>query len=326
MASFFELQGITRVRSALEAWESIVGGADIEPLPIVNNPLWRVTTATDRAYVLKQLPEFAPGAGPVDQFRALGHLQAAGVPVAPPIVTDDARINTTVDDTGYALLPYLPSDPGNHELGPDAAETSYAIGAAIGHIDMALAECPWSLRSYVDEPDRLLGETLPELPAEATRPVAPLVDRLRAATSDLPTQRTVGDCNTGNVLVHGTRVSGFIDLDHLPIGPRIWDLSDYLASRLNAHLESDMAERDTAAMLAVLGSYVTGYHETNPLSERELAAIVPLVLLITIGGTSWHLHGWVPKPERYRHGVRVIAWITEHLDELTTAAGTPPMP
>lgn len=300
----------------------------MDAMPLVNNPLWRVVAEDGREFVLKRLPEFPPGVGPVDEFRVLTYLQAAGVPVALHVVTDDGTITTVAGDRKYALFPFLPSDSGNHELGPDAADTSHAIGAAIGRFDQVLADCPWPVRSYVDDPaPDILGEALPKLPDEVVGVVAPFVDRLRLAVSGLPAQRTHGDCNTGNVLVWGTRVSGFIDIDHLPIGPRVRDLSYYLASRLRPHLsQPETAERDVAAMMAVLGEYVAGYQETCPLSERESAAVVPLILLAEIGSASWNLYGWVPNPERYQQSVRAITWVAGHLDELTEAAGTPPMP
>jgi Ser/Thr protein kinase RdoA (MazF antagonist) len=316
------MDDITAARAALEAWGSIVGGAQLEPLPLVTNPLWKVITEDGRELVLKQLPEFAPGVGPVHEFRVTSYLQSAGIPVAPPIITDNAGINTLVGERYFSLIPFVRNDSGNHETGPGAAATSYAIGAAIGQLDMALADCPWAVPSYVDDPvNEILGEALGKLPEEAGEPVAPYVDRLRAAVSGLPTQRTHGDCNSGNVLVHNGQVSGMIDLDHLPIGPRVRDLSYYLASRLRSHLaQPATAGRDAAAMVTVLGHYVAGYHASYPLSERELAAVVPLMLLVEIGHASWCVHGWVPSPQGYRQSVLGISWITARLDDLTAAA------
>jgi Ser/Thr protein kinase RdoA (MazF antagonist) len=318
---------ITAARTALEAWESVVGAAKLEPLPLVTNPVWRVDAEDGRQFVLKYLPETAPGVEPVEQFRVLCHLQSAGVPVVLPIITDSGSIRMPAGERSYALMPLVPSDRSNHELGTEASATACAIGTAIGQMDKALADCPWQVHSYIDDPaPEILGKVFPKLPAEITRPVSPFVDQLWAAVSKLPTQRTVGDCNTGNVLVHDSRVSAFIDLDHLPMGPRVWDLSDYLVSRLRMHLsQPDSAERDTAAMLAVLGRYVAGYHQTYPLTQRELTAVVPLILVIDIGLAGWRLHGWVPDPEGYQQCVRSISWITANLDVLTTAAGTPPM-
>lgn len=311
-------------RSALKAWESVLGMASLEPFPELDRPIWRVVADTGRHFVLKRLPEFPPGVGPVDGFRVVSYLHGAGVPVAPPIIADDGNISAAVEDRSYALLPFVPSDPGNHERGRAAAETSYEIGAAIGRFDQALLDCPWSVRSYADDPARqILDGALPELADEVTRPVAPLVNTLHDAISGLPTQRTHGDCNTGNVLVHSTRVSAFIDIDHLPIGPRVRDLSYYLSSRLGTHVVGAAPERDLNAMIAVLGDYVAGYHDANPLSEQERAAIIPLILVVTIGIAHWCLHSWNPNPTLYRENVHAIDWLAAHFDELTKAAAGP---
>ena len=309
-------------RSALAAWGSMVDVACIDVLPRATNPLWRVGAANGQTFVLKLLPEFPPGVSPVEEFRVLSHLQECGVPVAVPILTDDAAIHTTVGNRLYALLPFLPSEPGNHESGPDAAETAFTIGGAIGQMNRALAACPWQLHSFVDDPGRqILVEALSGLPEEATRPILPFTDRLRDAIRDLPTQLTHGDCNDGNVLVRDRRVSGFIDFDHLPVGPRVRDLSYYLASRVRTHLaQPETASRDTRAMLAVLDHYVAGYHLAHPLTRPELGAIVPLMLLVEVGGAHWCLNGWEPDLEGYRQSLRSIDWISAHIDELTAAA------
>lgn len=294
--------------AALEAWKSIIGATyEIEPMPRVTNPLWRVVAEGGRAYVLRRLPEFAPGAGPVDAYRVISHLLAAGVPVVPPIISDNGRIHEPAGDRNYELVPFVESDPGPH-----TAETAYAVGQAIARFDRALADCPWPVSSYVDDPAKdILGEALPKLSAEITERVAPLADRLRTATEGLPVQRTHGDCNTGNVLVHNGEVSGFIDIDHLPIGPRVRDLSYYLASRLREQPQP---------VLAVLGSYVAGYHDTCPLSERELTAVAPLILLMEIGLAGWAQWGWNPNPAVYRQCLRSIEWITANFGEIAAAA------
>jgi Ser/Thr protein kinase RdoA (MazF antagonist) len=304
--------------TALEAWKSVVGDThEVRPMPVVHNAIWRVEAEAERVFVLKKLPEFAPGAGPVEAFRVLCHLQAAGVPVALPIVTDEGAIRAPVGERCFELVPFVPSDSGNHEVGPRAKQTSYAIGQAIARADRALLDCPWPIDSYVDDPAHdILDVTLPKLPAEIADRVQPFVDRLREATTGLPAQRTIGDCNSGNVLVHQGKVSAFIDLDHLPIAPRVRDLSDYLASRLR----SQIAEGGTPPILAVLGDYVAGYHDTNPLSAQELAAIAPLLLLLEIGLVEWWTSSWVPNPARRELSVRAIEWLTEHFDGLVTAA------
>ena len=307
---------------ALHAWNRDLSFASADPLPQVTNPVWRVVTTEGRRFVLKELPEYPPGVRPVDEYRVLCHLASVGVPVALPVLTDDARLMSTVDGREYVLLPMIEHDTDNHELRADAAATARSVGAAIGRLDAALAASPWQPSSFVDDPARqILDETLPQLPDLASL-VAPIQDGLRAAVLDLPAQLNHGDCNTGNVLVRGTEVVGFLDLDHLPQSPRARDLSHYLASRLRRHLAQDdrSAQRDAHAWTAALTHYLTGYHSALPLSDRELAAVVPLIIVTEIGSTAWCVNGWVPDPTGYDHGVAVLTWLLAHVEELTAAA------
>ncbi len=64
----------------------------------VHNAIWRVIGEDRREWVLKQLPEFPPGVGPVEEYRVLCYLQAAGLPVPVPIVTDDGQIAHNADN------------------------------------------------------------------------------------------------------------------------------------------------------------------------------------------------------------------------------------
>lgn len=312
-------------RRALRAWESAIGSARLEPMPVVNNQIWLVVAEDGRRFVLKLLPEYPPGVGPIEEFRVLTHLQESGIPVALPVVTDAATIHAPIGDRFYALAPYLPHDPGDHETGPDPSGAARAVGAAIARIGVALAGCPWAVRSYVDDPAReTVDESLPKLPGELNAEVAPFAPRLRAAVIDLPVQRTVGDCNAGNVLLKGSSVTGFIDLDHLPLGPRIRDLSYYVASRLR-RFRADGDGNGIEALLAVLPDYLAGYREICPLTDRELSAFVPLMLLVEIDHASWFVHGRHPDPELYARSAATISWMLSHLDRLTSAAGTPPV-
>jgi Ser/Thr protein kinase RdoA (MazF antagonist) len=294
----------------------------------VSNPLWRVVGEDGREWVLKHLPEYPPGVGPVEEYRVLDYLQGAGLPVAKPVITDHGLIAWNADNlrtdptekqpTGkhaYVLIPLLPSDSELRE----SPELAYAIGAGIGRLDRALADCPWPVLSFTDDPaEQVLGQRYDRLPAELRALTTPLRDRLRDAILDLPTQRTHGDCNVGNVLVHDGAVTGYIDCDHLPTGPRTYDLGKYLVSRLGAHLDHG----DPDAMVPALRHYLLGYHATYPVSERELAAVVPLMLTVAIGGADWHLHGWRPDPAGHQRDLRLIEWLVPRYDQLLYEAGS----
>ena len=153
----------------------------------VHHPIWRVTGEDGRQWVLKRLPEWPPGVSPVEEYRVLCYLQARGLPVAVPVVTDDGLIAHNADNLGTGPNEKRPTGPH-----------------AYAHIP--LHTLPGELRALVD----------------------PSRDRLWSALTDLPTQLIHGDCNVGNVLVYDGEVSGYLDLDHLPRGPRVRDLRDRL--------------------------------------------------------------------------------------------------
>lgn len=304
---------------ALTAWASIVNTGGLTAMPQVTNPLWRVEGAGP-TLILKQLPQYPPGVAPVVSFRVLSHLQAHGVPVALPTLTDQGTLHATVNDRQWVLLPYLAHQSSNHELEPNATATATAIGAAIGHLDRALAAYPWPVESFVDDPSKIITKALPELPLEAVQFVEPFTDLLRDTCTGLPVQLTHGDCNDGNVLVNQDQVIGIIDIDHLPTGPRVRDLAYYLASRLRTHLAQPDSTNATAALANLFGDYVAGYHQTYPLTEQELRAIVPLMLLVEIGGAHWALNGWEPNRDNYHRSLQSIIWIGDHFETLVQAA------
>jgi Ser/Thr protein kinase RdoA (MazF antagonist) len=307
---------------ALTAWASIVDDGVLTPMAQVTNPLWLVESFGS-ALVLKQLPQYPPGVEPVAQFRVLSHLQAHGVPVALPTLTDQGTLHATVNDRQWVLLPYLEHRPSSPELGPDAPSVAFAIGTAIGRLDRALAAYPWPVKSYVDDPTKTITRALLELPPEAVEIAGPFADILSDRCAGLPVQLTHGDCNDGNVLLNHDQLVGIIDIDHLPTGPRVRDLAYYLGSRLRRYLEWPNGAIAAATMVDVLGDYVAGYHQIHPLTEQELRAIVPLMLLVEIGGAHWALHGWEPDRDTYQRNLRSITWIIHHFRALAQAAQTP---
>jgi len=310
-------------RTALSAWASLLHeNTTLTPMPRATNPLWRVHSAGPDL-VLKQLPQYPPGVPPVTEFRVLTHLQQHGVAVALPIVTDQGHVHASVNERQWTLVPHLPQQFGNFELGPGAAATAHAVGVAIGGLDKALADYPWPVDSYVDDPIEVMTTALPELPPEVVDLVEPLEGLLRDGCANLPTQLTHGDCNDGNVLIDRGRVTGVIDIDHLPSSPRSRDLAYYLASRLSRHLaKSQTAENATAAMVGIFSDYVAGYHQAYPLTEQELRSIVPLMLVTEIGGAHWALNGWETNIAGYQRSLHSISWIAGHFDTLTQAART----
>jgi Ser/Thr protein kinase RdoA (MazF antagonist) len=317
------------VMPPLGAWSSILREPHVEPVEHANPEvrLWSVTDGR-HSFLVRAFGPWRPGAGLADEYRVLLHLRRAGLPVALPVVTDAASLFAQEGDASYLLIPRLPAEDGDAELRADAAEVCSHIGAAIGSMHRALAEYPWPVASYEHDLRRqTLEEAGPKLPPDVRsrwvdRHLATVEDRL----TGLGMQLIHGDCNSGNILVHQGRVSGIIDLDHLPRGQRIYDLAYYLAHRVRAAIarpEDDF----TSALFSSIGGYVTGYDAVNPLSEKEHAALPVAVLAAEISLTSWsHVllteltyRAGPGEAEHYAHGVRSLRLISENFERLTAA-------
>lgn len=88
-----------------------------------------------------------------------------------------------------------------------------------------------------------------------------------AAFPSLPTQLIHGDLNDHNVLVSAEGgIAGFLDLGDAHPAPAVFDLAVALAYAL-------MGQADPAQAAARV---VAGYHQVRPLSEEEIALLLPL--------------------------------------------------
>jgi Ser/Thr protein kinase RdoA (MazF antagonist) len=142
-----------------------------------------------------------------------------------------------------------------------------------------------------------------KLPSDVQLLIRPHESKARAALAGLPVQLIHGDCNNGNVLLNGGRVSGFIDFDHLPVGERIYDLAYYLVHVVRRGGRASIRE------------YVDGYDAANPLTPNERAAVPAAMLAAEVSLTSWSYVLLTELPDRarpgeatsYQEGVAVLA-------------------
>ncbi|MEJ7838642.1 MAG: phosphotransferase, partial [Thermomicrobiales bacterium] len=98
-------------------------------------------------------------------------------------------------------------------------------------------------------------------------------DHMTTVLDGLPTQLIHGDLTPENVILRcPNTVSGFIDFDHLPMAPRIWDIAKYLSRRFRKGWRHGTEVSDLDR-LGHLSGFLRGYHRTNPLSAAEIAAL-----------------------------------------------------
>lgn len=270
MASHQELQDL------LTNWSTLLGRHPSLGPEQAGRQLWPVTSSDGRRFVLKHI-------GPwrnlplADQARVLAHLSASGILVAPFLLTEDATMYAGDADHSFVLLPWIDHDP---VLTVRSPEHERLVGGALAELHSALAAYPWTANSYTEGfIDDLASEDLrlpPDLLEELRCRRAPLTKDLAPLTLHL----VHGDLTPDNVLVSGTQSRvGFIDLDHLPQAPRIWDLARYLSRCFR--------RTSPEAALATVTAFVGGYHRASPLDEDESHAIPSMIATMHLLEASW---------------------------------------
>lgn len=154
-------------------------------------------------------------------------------------------------------------------------------------------------------------------------------DEVVTRITPLPVQNVHGDMSPENILMAAPgEVSGFIDLDHLPIAPRIWDIGKYLSRRLRPRWQANAAIK--TAPRDHIRQFLMGYQRESPLSEIEVAGLPATILAGNILEVSYQLEvasGKLPRrilPDHDEVTADAIAgarWHLEHWDEVVTAIG-----
>lgn len=276
--------------------------------------VWTAVTVRGERFILKDVAG-KPGAGRAEsEYRLLRHLEASGVPVAVPIPSDAGELSVKERGSTYLLYPSLPVDD---TLPPGGMREVYAnVGAALARLHRALAAYSGPVDSWtMDLPRAVFEEAVPRLrtalPASDGerfgRVVAGLRAEMVAALEDLPLQYIHGDCHGGNYLLYRGDVSGFVDLDHVPRGPRVYDLGYLLADHAKARFLGNDAHR---GWLADSPWLLVGYERESPLSERERHAIRFVMLATQVLFVDWFLrHG---RDELARPNLAAFHWIYRH--------------
>jgi Ser/Thr protein kinase RdoA (MazF antagonist) len=294
--------------------------------------VWLVAARDGARYVLLRVPavdQLGQRRGRLEhERRVLAHLHAAGVPVAVPVDTDRGERYVDDGDHLYLLAPALPSDASTPTTCTNPPRAYTQLGAAIARLHRGLRSYPAPFPSWTfDLADRTFADAVPgieaALPARHAGPVLSTVDALRpalaGAVSGLPKQRIHGDCHLGNILFVDGAVSGFVDLDHLPLGPRVYDLAYLLAGQLVPLLDQPDPSRPWAAgFLDGAAHLVRGYHREYPLSAAERAAIAPAMAAVELIFVDWFLRH-EPDPDGVARSLATLDWVTANLAALRTA-------
>jgi Ser/Thr protein kinase RdoA (MazF antagonist) len=284
-----------------------------------NARVFVVATEQGQEFVLKQAGRVDRIAQLASHARVLQHLDAARVPVALPLISDQQQLFVPYGDALYTLSSMLARERDEAAVWPSAPLYSN-IGRAIGRLHRALADYPDEIVSWqMKFARRALDEARPLVQAHLNAHrrahfedvLEQIESEMRSTLAGLPEQYIHGDCHGGNVLLYHGDVSGFIDLDHLPRGPRIYDVSYFLADRVKAHFDAPDA---LALWLQHFAQLIRGYESVQPMTAAEKRAIWYGMLAVQLLFAQWFFtQGAEAAAER---NLAVFEWIYEQRDTI----------
>lgn len=315
---------IQRARDALRFWTKRIG--PITGLEAAHQDwagreitVWAVATKRGEQFILKDITG-GPNARRIEtEYDLLRHLQAHGVPVAVPVLSDNGQIGVKDQERIYLLYPLLPTD---HSIPPADIKRIYAnIGAAVARLHKALVIYPGRIDSWtMNLPHRIVEEAMPRVQdllsgqdAEAFRQaIGALKDEMKEALGNLPMQYIHGDCHGGNYLLYRGDVSGFVDLDHLPMGPRAYDIGYLLADMAKAQFFNNHAHQ---GWLDSFDCVIAGYERESSLSRREKDALWFIMLATQVLFVDWFFEH--DQDELAWRSLEALYWIYRQRVEIT---------
>lgn len=254
----------------------------------------------------------------------LEHATRVGVQVPLPYLTRSAQFVVSVDTHFFLLTKFI--EAGEYPRDPALMpELFFNTGQAIAKLHQALASYPDTQagqKTWREDPaGRMPGwmSTLGEgFPAPQAAVIAHMLRErgaaMEAAMTGLPEQLIHRDCHPGNVLVQGTRVVGFIDCDHICIGPRFFDLSYYILHHLKWVTEDKAA---TDHWLTSLPYFLRGYNSQQALLPEEVVALPYGMMAYHLMLAHWSLN--LSNLESVALEVKALDWIHRNFDIIVQA-------
>jgi Ser/Thr protein kinase RdoA (MazF antagonist) len=247
-------------------------------------------------------------------------LHRSGIPVAVPILNQTGSASVLFQGNRFTLSPFLAAGRSWLELDPEGLwRLNYHCGEAIGHLHIALAAFPQAgleQRTWRTEvPGPWFEQYIPAIREQLIAPQREAFDALlhaiqvemEAATRELPEQLIHRDCHHGNIVVHGEQVTGFVDCDHLSLGPRVFDLADFLIHMIKHEVNEP---HRTAEWFRLFPAVLQGYKQANPLGEQEKRAVYWMMLGVLILFVDWFYK--TGNPEKARADLKAFLWMAQN--------------
>lgn len=308
--------------------QSVLGNWDIPPVTSItalddSARVYQVKTAGP-IFVLKDISHALNLTRLTFTHNVLTHVARTGLRVPIPLLTRTAQFAVSALGQFYTLTEWI--EAGVYPVEPALQpELFYHTGQAIATLHGALATYPdpevsqqtWreELAEHVTGWLIALGAGLPEEQALVVKQVGLARGAaIESALRGLPEQLIHRDCHPGNVLVQGTRVTGFIDCDHLCIGPRVFDLAYYAVHHLKWVTADATA---TGRWLINLPHLLAGYGSRQPLSPAEVAAFPYAMMAYHLLLAHWFMN--LPRLDAIDLEVRALDWLHKHFDAIVQA-------
>ncbi len=228
----------------------------------------RVVDAAGHAWHLKRR---GPGRLSGELF-VLARLASVGVPVTVPARTVEGLADTECDGFSYWLYPELPGVA----IAQRPAVADDGTRAAWRRLGLAAARLQHRLRAI--DTDQAVLQGVP-------------VRRASVAPAPCGVQVIHGDMHAGNVLTGPAgEVSGYLDFDHLSIGPRLIDpcyaSGSLLARLLDAGASGE--QRWLALTADLLAGWCAGWATAEvPVTVDELRAVADTTIEIEADFRGW---------------------------------------
>ncbi|MFN8446888.1 MAG: phosphotransferase [Caldilineaceae bacterium] len=282
--------------------------------------VYKITT-NGPSFILKDISD-APNLTRLEfTHQVLTHVAHSGLYVPTPLAARSAALAVPYQGRFYLLTNYIEARPD--PFMPEAIGTLfYDAGEGIARLHQALA-------SYVDPEisrktwrEELAGRVvpwisalsarLPESQAEIVKRLGPVRSAtIEAALRSLPEQLIHRDCHPGNILLHGTRVIGFIDCDHICIGPRLFDLAYYAVHHLKWVTDDASA---TTRWLKTLPALLNGYQAQLLLSPQEVTALPAAMMAYHLLLANWFMQAGHQEP--IAREVQALDWLDQHFEAI----------
>lgn len=242
--------------------------------------VWRVE-AGSKVYLLKHRSDHSSVWA---EFKLLNYLSEQGLPVFPPLLSDEEAPWARWEGRIYVLYPYIAGVSGEGVCPTDLARAR-SLGRFLARLHSALAQYP-----YAEEfPDKNVFQEVATWAWPTVRrgfrnelagrleDIAKKLSQFATLYESLPRQLIHRDAHPANVVFEGDEVVGMVDFDMVHTGVRIFDVCYCATAVLSGSFTQGPAREHWDLFVQEL---LRGYVEVQPLTRSEGYAFMYVTFLI----------------------------------------------